>query len=484
MAKRGDPKILRFVVLFLRHYADMFQSEFGEAARVAQGTISECEAGKIAPSEEALRRMAAVAGVPWPLVVLLRRFLTTLHSWLDSGSAPPLPLEEVPVEQAALEATLLAVTSYRIDEAAADSDLPPRHARQEAEEIWAALELFPLPERRRWIELSVRAAGSWALAERISHASALAAGHDVKEALALAELALSIAWRVPGEAPRARTVGYCSGFLANVLRVANEWEGAGAAFAQAGEFWQAGEAARSLPLAEWRLLDLEASLHTDRRQFSAALDRLDQALAACGADALAVGRILTKKAHVLERLGDPAGSLKVLQEAAPTIETSGDPQLFFALRFNIVTNLVALSRYEEAAARLPEVRALATEQGRKLHLTRLTWLESKVAAAQGRVAEALAGLEQVVREFADLPYEAALASLDLAGLYLQAGRTAEVKELAGAMGEIFRAKGIAREALAALSLFCDAARQERATVDLAKRVIAEVEKARRSASPA
>jgi hypothetical protein len=78
-----------------------------------------------------------------------------------------------------------------------------------------------------------------------------------------------------------------------------------------------------------------------------------------------------------------------------------------------------------------------------------------------------------------LPYEAALAALDLAVLYLKEGRTAEVKELAGAMGGIFQAKGIAREALAALSLFCEAAKQETATVELAKQVIAEVERARR-----
>jgi hypothetical protein len=58
-----------------------------------------------------------------------------------------------------------------------------------------------------------------------------------------------------------------------------------------------------------------------------------------------------------------------------------------------------------------------------------------------------------------LPYEAALAALDLAVLHLEAGRTAEVKELAEAMGGIFKAKGITREALAALSCFCEAAQQ-------------------------
>lgn len=478
MAKKGDPKVLRFVVLFLRHYAEMLQSEFGRAARIAQGTISDCEGGKVAPTEEQLRRMASVASVPWTLVVLLRRFLTALLSCLGHRSQSGLSAEEAPIEQTALDAMRLAMTPYWIEEETEPAaDPSPDEERREAEAIWAALESFPLAERRRWIELSVRAAGSWALAERISHASALAAAHDVEEALALADLALSIAERVPGEARRARTVAYCSGFRANALRVANEFDRASAAFVRAGELWKAGEAARSLPLAEWRLLDLEASLHIDQRQFHQALDNLDQAQAACGSDALAAARILMNKAHVLKQLGDPAGSLKALHDAAPAIETSGDRQLFFALRFNTVANLCALSRYEEAAALLPAIRSLAVEQGRRLHLTRLTWLESKVAAEQGRVEEAHAGLEQVIRDFADLPYEAALASLDLAALYLDGGRTGDVKELALAMGGIFEAKGIAREALAALTLFCEAAKQETATVELVRQVIAEVERA-------
>ena len=67
-------------------------------------------------------------------------------------------------------------------------------------------------------------------------------------------------------------------------------------------------------------------------------------------------------------------------------------------------------------------------------------------------------------------------------LLLQEGHTVEVRELALAMGWIFKAQGIAREALAALQLFCDAARQEAATVELARQIIADIEKVRRSAS--
>jgi hypothetical protein len=79
-----------------------------------------------------------------------------------------------------------------------------------------------------------------------------------------------------------------------------------------------------------------------------------------------------------------------------------------------------------------------------------------------------------------VPYHAALSSLDLAVLYLKAGHTVKVRELAFAMGWIFKAKGIHREALAALSLFCDAAKQENATVELARQVMAEVQRRMRT----
>jgi hypothetical protein len=128
---------------------------------------------------------------------------------------------------------------------------------------------------------------------------------------------------------------------------------------------------------------------------------------------------------------------------------------------------------------------MAIEQVRELDLIRVAWLASKVDAGQGRKEAAIAGLEQVSRDFTarDLPYEAALSSLDLAVLLLEAERPAEVRNLALAMKWIFQAKKIDREALAAFRLFCEAAAQETATIELARRVIAEVERARRSAPP-
>jgi tetratricopeptide (TPR) repeat protein len=152
------------------------------------------------------------------------------------------------------------------------------------------------------------------------------------------------------------------------------------------------------------------------------------------------------------------------------------------LCFNRTDILAQLERFEEAARLLPEVQRLGVEQANGLDQVRVVWLGAKVKAGTGQKEEAMTDLERVREAFADdeLPYDAALADLDLAVLRLKAGRTAEVREQAENMAWIFVSKKIDREALASLKLFCDAAKQEAATVELARQVIAEVEKARRT----
>ena len=88
MAKKGNPKVLRLVVRFLRSLTGMTQADFGRAARVDQGNLSDYELGHTAPPEDALRRMAAVAEMPWPVVVQLHRFYAAAHTLLGRrGSA-------------------------------------------------------------------------------------------------------------------------------------------------------------------------------------------------------------------------------------------------------------------------------------------------------------------------------------------------------------------------------------------------------------
>jgi tetratricopeptide (TPR) repeat protein len=273
--------------------------------------------------------------------------------------------------------------------------------------------------------------------------------------------------------------------VGNARRVATDFDAAGEAFVRAWQLFRAGEPVEPGWLPEWLLLSLEASLRREQRRFPEALELLDRAMAGCGGEPAAMARCLLQKERVCEVMGDIPAALAALDQAAPHVAASGDPHLVFAHRFNTATDLGHLQRFAEAAERLPEIGEMALQQGAELDGLRVGWLGARVAAGLGQTDDAMAGLEQVSRRFTDLklPYEAALSSLDLALLWLEAGRAVEVRELARAMAWIFDAKGIQREALAALQLFREAALREAATVELARRVIAEIETARRSASP-
>ncbi|HEX5719862.1 MAG TPA: hypothetical protein VF179_27150 [Thermoanaerobaculia bacterium] len=137
----------------------------------------------------------------------------------------------------------------------------------------------------------------------------------------------------------------------------------------------------------------------------------------------------------------------------------------------------------EAAALLPELRELAATHGSAQDRVRLDWVEGRVAAGLGDHDRARRLLTQVRQTFVEEgnAFDAALVGLDLSISHLQEGKTAEVRELADEMVTVFRDLEVAREPMAALLLFQDAARRETATAELAREVAASLTRARREA---
>jgi tetratricopeptide (TPR) repeat protein len=356
-------------------------------------------------------------------------------------------------------------------------------ARQEAEALWPDLRTAGWKERRRLVE-TWPVYRTWAMAERVCEASIKAAAHKADQALELAVFALFIAERVE-ESFRARTQGYCWGHIGNAKRVGEDFDGADRAFTRAWHLWQGGADTDPELLHEWKLLSLEASLRREQHRFPEALERLDLAWKRSRGNKLAAARILLNKEHVFHQLEDFEEALNVLDEATPLIGELEDAQLHFALRFNRADNLARLGRHQEAAPLVPAVRAMAAGQGNGLSLTRVDWLEAKVKEGLGDKEEAMRLLEKVCDKFRSdqHPYDAALSSLDLARLKLEAGYTSEVRWLAVSLTGIFTSKKIHREALVALRLFYDAAMSDAATVELTRQVIADIERVRRSAPP-
>ncbi len=432
-------------------------------------------------TRERLDALVAPLGYP-PEAVEVLRFADRLISFEAAASPEELTAEErgrigvaaMAAGWSAGEWVFEALVRRKLAEKA-------EAARREAEESWASLKRASLEDRNALLA-AFPEFRSPALAARVCAASLRAAPRDAREALEVAELALSIAGRLPDEEGlRSRAQGYCWAHVSNARRVANDFDGADEAFILAWELWRADTEAGSELFPEWRLLSLEASLRREQRRLPEALELLNRARAVCGGSPNAAARILLQKETVLDLMRDIEGALAVLAEALPLVEAAGNLHLLFSLHFNMAVDLCHLEkRYAEAAALLPRVRELAIEQANELDLLRLVWLEARIGARQGRVEKALAALESVGQRFADLglPYDAALASLDLAVLWLEGGHTAKVRELAVGMEAIFRVKKIHREALAALVLFWEAAKRETATVELVRRVIAEIEKAK------
>ncbi len=111
---------------------------------------------------------------------------------------------------------------------------------------------------------------------------------------------------------------------------------------------------------------------------------------------------------------------------------------------------------------------------------RLGWLRGDIAAGQGDLAAAERAYLEVRDGFVaqGIGYDAAIVSLDLAVLYLRQGRRAEVRRLAEEMIPLFQAQDVHREALAALALFQEAARQDRLTIEKTLEVAAYLRETR------
>jgi transcriptional regulator with XRE-family HTH domain len=468
---------LRVLVTLLRRLRGPWtQAEMAVKAGINRGSISQYESGELRPSRAAIEKLAGAAGVP-PWVVdglLLPVIELSREIALDPGrAATDAPLEvQRAGDEPASPAVRLGVARFLAAPALASGEESDAKADAElsasADDPWT---LLPAAAQGALPSSVALHADFERLVERACAESERAAAHDASRALELARLALQVAELAPGEPSwRAGLIGYAQVFVANALRAADDLRAADEALAAAWTLWRLVDHPGEAILCEWRLLDLEASLRRDQRRFGAALDLLDRALAS--APLGTQGRILLKKAFTLEQAGESEGALVVLAEAAPLVDAGDEPRDRLGVRFNTVVNLVHLGRLREAEASLAELRQLVSALGNDLDATRLRWLASRIAAGLGRRQEALDGLVAVQRDFRERgkAYDAGLASLDLAVLYLDEGRTRDVARLAGEMAWIFSRRDVHRETLAALQLFREAAERETLTAELVRRL--------------
>jgi tetratricopeptide (TPR) repeat protein/DNA-binding XRE family transcriptional regulator len=474
-----NPSLSCVTLKALREARGLTQGELSRRAGVSKKMLSLYETEKAPPHERLVSVLAAMG-------YELAEFDFALHGLTQAVGPREAPRS--PVDPDLAEMKSVQQVAVRVGQASADlterhlvnlvRSLRARKERRQALRLWETLKRGN-PHQRRLLVTRSRQFQTWGLAELLSHKSEEAASDRADRALELAKLACQIAELAPGEEGwRSRLQGYCLAFLANARRVANDLVGAEEDFGRGWKLWEAGAVADPGLLEEWRLPYLEASLCRDLRRFAEALALLDRARAVAPREAC--GRILLKKAFTFQQREEAERAIETLREAEPFVDSQRDPHLRYSLRMNLASSLCDLGRHTEVKALLPEVRELAVGLRKELDLVRVVWLTGRLHAGLGRTAEAHAAFEQVRREFTDrgMAFDCALVNLDLSVLLLEQGRAGEVQTLAEEMLWIFKAQGIHREALAALTLFREAARKEEATLKLVRRLIGYLNRAK------
>jgi transcriptional regulator with XRE-family HTH domain len=467
-----EPSDLNRALTALRTALNWNQAKLARVAGVQPNVISDFERGQRNFDRGDLEKIAGLMGLPPEAADWAVNFVRPVRLVAQAPGHPGAAAEAglAHVERLAVRSGDLSAQFTRSLLSSLAFEGRALEARQRAPVLWQRMKGRATAQRRALVE-DTPEFRSWALCELLCKESIKAAADNADRARELAELALFVAELVGGEASWCwRLEGYAWAHVGNARRVGGDLPGAEEAFARAGKLWEAGAPGDPRLLDEAQVLSLEASLRTTQGRLLEAAALLDQALASAPRDLRP--NLLLQKARLLEWSGNYESALTTLAESAPLITQQDAPRLLFTMRHNCAWNLTHLGRYVEAEVLLPEIRVLAFRLANELDKLRLRWLEGRVSAGLGRMEEALIALSQVRAEFADqgIAYDAALATLEVAVLQLERGRTWEVKMLARQMAPIFQAQGVHREALAALKLFCEAAEKESATVELAKRV--------------
>jgi tetratricopeptide (TPR) repeat protein len=318
------------------------------------------------------------------------------------------------------------------------------------------------------------------LAERLIQESRRRTPADPREGYDLAELARAVVQRSPDHPDAFSLLALASAQMANACR-------AGGDLRRAGEHFQyvrfvVGSQGVTDPLVLAQVDQLEGSLRKDQRRFAEAEELLTRAamLFRISGDAIGTARVLLKLGALFSQQGLFGQAVETTEAALERLSPQEEPRLYLSGRHNLALYLAEAGRFAEAAGLVAADEDLYRQILEPWLQLRLSWLRGKIAAGLGEGAEA----ERLFRETRDgfvrqgNGYDAAMASLDLALLYLREGRAADVLPLAEEMAALFGAQEVHREALAAVLLFQEAARREEVTAGMVRELAGRLETAR------
>jgi tetratricopeptide (TPR) repeat protein len=257
------------------------------------------------------------------------------------------------------------------------------------------------------------------------------------------------------------------GELGNARRASDDLDEAERAFGASFDFFLQGTRDARLKA---RLHDLYASYLGTRRQFDlafAALDIVYSTYLELGDSHLA-GRALVIKAMFLHYSSRPEEALTVNQQARTLIDKDRDPSLLSFSIHNQLLFFVACGRFPEARRELfIHLGELQACDGR-IYKLRLRWLQAQISAGMNNLKSAESGLLHVKLGFEQegMGLHAAIASLELALVWMRQDRHEETEKIVLEVYDVFVALRIQREAFGAVMVLKEAFERRMGTIGL------------------
>ncbi len=352
--------------------------------------------------------------------------------------------------------------------------------RQAATRLEALLAL-PARQRLAAIEAEPSDFRGLALGELLIEASLAQMPGRPRQALALGELAMALLHHGDLSPYRIDLYARATAHVANALRVVGQLQEASLLFGNA-RFLLRGEGGGD-PGTRSELDWLEGSLRWAQRRFGEAEALLRRAILSyrMEQDSVKAARTLLTLGALFWEQNDGFQALHAAEEALEMLDREQEPRFHFYAQHNRAYALCLLDRHAEAREAMAENAPLYERYLDSISQLRVALVEGKIARGLGETEAAeshfLAARHGFMKE--EMAFDAALVSLELAGLYLEAGRTGEVRRLAEEMVDVFTRLEIHREATTALLLFADAAQLERITAASIEQLATYLTRARR-----
>jgi tetratricopeptide (TPR) repeat protein len=354
-------------------------------------------------------------------------------------------------------------------------------SREEARELWAAELVALSPEELHSRVGAERSGVLWGLAELLALEGRCTLRQDPAASMALTDLASRAARRAPllphilSARERQQLEGLTLAFQANGERAADRTAEARHLFETALRPFETIDTFGFLPT----ILSLQASLEISQREYFQALASLDSALARTE-DSRQKARVHLKRSIVWGHTGDEFLALEEVERASTLLTTEPDSKLHYYVAQSRAALLSQMGRIDDAAALLPGLRHLLDQLDSPVETLQVRWVEARIALGQERSTEGEALYRRAREGFLEmeLPYRAAVVTVEFARHLFEQQRFQEVAQLAAESVAEFRRQGVQQEVLGAVALLEDANRGQ-VSLEIVGQILKRVRRAAR-----